>query len=141
MITFKNKKLREIDCGLYLFSSSIITTLLTMILFVLKFGILILAQMKLISNRSFLKIQCISLDYILYLYLNMNQWLNACVAFERTYTTIKDTNFEKRKSKLVAKFIIISSSIYDPFYHRLIDEENDNNEKRIYDVLLIIHQV
>ena len=102
MITFKNKKLQEVGCGLYLFGSSI-TTLLTMILFVLKFGILILEKMKLISNRSFLKIQCISLDYLLYLCLNMNQWLNACVAFERTYTTIKGTNFEKRKKETSCK--------------------------------------
>ena len=40
---------------------------------------------------------------------------------------------KKEKRKQVAKFIIIIiSSIYDPFYRHLIDEENDNNEKRIW---------
>ncbi|CAF1090135.1 unnamed protein product [Adineta steineri] len=140
IITFKNKSVREVGCGIYLLGSSI-TTLLTMIIFGLKFWILILAQMSVISNELFLKIQCISLDYLLRICLNMDQWLNAAVACERAITIIKATRFVKKKSKQAAKLVIILLLIFniiilihDPIYRRiLIDEENDNRyEKRIW---------
>ncbi|CAF1410014.1 unnamed protein product [Adineta steineri] len=140
MITFKNKVVHDVGCGLYLLGSSI-TTLLIMILFGLKCWILIFSQMGRISNRTFLRIQCITLDFLLQSCLNMDQWLNACVAGERAYTIIKGTRFQKKKSKTAAKIIIliliiviISTSIYDPFYRRLIDEENDD-EIRIWCII------
>ncbi|CAF1417530.1 unnamed protein product [Adineta steineri] len=140
LITFKNKSVREVGCGIYLLGSSI-TTLLTMIIFGLKFWILILAQMSVISNELFLKIQCISVDYLFRICLNMDQWLNAAVACERAITIIKGTNFVKKKSKQAAKLVIllllifnIVILIHDPIYRRLlIDAENDNDyEKRIW---------
>ncbi|CAF1501565.1 unnamed protein product, partial [Adineta steineri] len=140
IITFKNKSVREVGCGIYLLGSSI-TTLLTMVIFGLKFWILILGQMSIISNELFLKIQCISLDYLLRICLNMDQWLNAAVACERAITIIKATRFVKKKSKQAAKLVIllllifnIVILIHDPIYRRLlIDEENDNKyEKRIW---------
>jgi hypothetical protein len=96
MMTFKNKIVREVGCGLYLLGSSI-TILLTMIMFELKFLILLLAQMTIISNKSFLSFQCYSIDFILRVCLNMDQWLNACVASERAITVIKGTRFVKKK--------------------------------------------
>jgi hypothetical protein len=144
LITFKDKTLREVGCGLYLFGSSI-TTLLTMLMFGLKFWILILAQMSVISNRSFLKIQCISLDFFLRACLNMDQWLNACVASERAITAIKNTRFDKRKSKKAAKLVIvillvfiIGTSIVDPIYRRLIVEENEDDDDDIKRIWCII---
>ncbi|CAF4232249.1 unnamed protein product, partial [Adineta steineri] len=92
MITFKNKKLREVGCGLYLLGSSI-TTLIIIVLFTLKFWILIFAQMSQISNRSFLNIQCLLLDYLLRIFIHMDQWLNACVACERAITIVKGASF------------------------------------------------
>jgi hypothetical protein len=76
----------------------------------------------------------------------MDQWLNACVATERAITTIKGTRFEKKKSKLAAKFVIIIlliingiTFIHDPIYRRLIDEESndddDDNAKRTWCVV------
>jgi hypothetical protein len=70
----------------------------------------------------------------------MDQWLNACVAVERTMVIIKGTNFTKKKSRKAAKFVIIillivitGSYIHDPIYRRLIDEENDDDhENRIW---------
>jgi hypothetical protein len=71
----------------------------------------------------------------------MNQWLNACVAIERAFTIMKGARFQKKKSKKAAKIMIfilsivmISTSISDPFYRRLIDEENDS-ETRIWCIL------
>ncbi|CAF3528930.1 unnamed protein product [Rotaria sp. Silwood1] len=137
LITFNNKIICEVGCGLYLLGSSI-TTLLITILFGLKFWILVLAQMAIISNRLFLQIQCISLDFLLRICLNMDQWLNACVAIERAITIIKATHFHKDKSRKLAKLaiailliVIIGTSIYDPFYRRLIDEENED-DKRVW---------
>ncbi|CAF4353476.1 unnamed protein product [Rotaria sp. Silwood2] len=102
VITFSNKTVCEVGCGLYLLGSSI-TTLLTTIIFGLKFWILLLAQMALISNRLFLQIQCLSLDFILRVSLNLDHWLNAAVAMERAMTIIKATHFSKQKSKQIAK--------------------------------------
>jgi len=137
LITFKNESVRVVGCGLYLLGSSI-TTLFITIMFGFKFLILILSQLKIISNRSFLLFQCHSLDFLLRICLNMDQWLNGCVALERTLTVIKGPNFNKNKSKQAAKYVIITliifiigSSIHDPIYRRLIDEEDDD-EKRIW---------
>jgi hypothetical protein len=139
MITFKSKLVREVGCGLYLFGSSI-TALLTIIIFGLKFWILFLAQIERISNRTFLSFQCHSIDFLLRLCLNMDQWLNACVAMERAITAKKGFNFNKKKSKQAAKkviiilfILIVGTSIHDPIYRHLIIEENDDNdEKRIW---------
>ncbi|CAF4495349.1 unnamed protein product, partial [Rotaria sp. Silwood2] len=137
LITFNNKIICEVGCGLYLLGSSI-TTLLTTILLGLKFWILVLAQMSLLKNRLFLQIQCISLDFLLRVCLNMDQWLNASVAVERTITIISATHFRKKTSRKIAKIVIIillifiiGTTIYDPFYRRLIDEENED-DKRIW---------
>ncbi|CAF4744251.1 unnamed protein product, partial [Rotaria sp. Silwood2] len=135
LITFQNRQVCEVGCGFYLIGSSI-TTLLTTIIFGLKFWILVLAQMTVISNRVFLQIQCMSFDFLLRVCLNMDQWLNACIAVERTITVLKGINFNKKKSKTSAKIVIIilsifivSTNIYDLFYRYLIDEENEGDKR------------
>jgi hypothetical protein len=136
-ITFQNKRVRDVGCGLYLLGSSI-TTLLTTTMFGLKFWLLIVAQMGLIENRLFLSFQCHSIDFLLRTGLIIDQWLNACVAIERATTVIKGTRFNKKKSKQAAKLVIIivlivtiATGLDDPISRRLIDEENED-EKRIW---------
>jgi hypothetical protein len=141
MMTFKNKVIRKVGCGLYLLGSSI-TTLFTMIMFGLKFFILLLAQMTIITDRSFLLFQCHSIDFLLRIGLYMDQWLNACVASERAFTIIKSASFNKKQSKRTAKFVIlllliviVGTSIHDPISRDLIDEKNnddDDNMKRTW---------
>jgi len=138
MITFKNKRLHEVGSGIYLLGSSIFT-LLTIIMFALKFFILLDAQMEGITNRSFLNFQCISIDFCLRLSLHMDHWLNACVACERAITSIKTTSFNKRKSKKAAKYVIcillvlmIFTTIHDPLHRRLIDDDEHGENKRIW---------
>ncbi|CAF1277889.1 unnamed protein product [Adineta steineri] len=114
MITFKNGKLRKVGCSLYLLGSSI-TTLIIIVLFALKFWILIFAQMSQISNRSFLNIQCLLLDYLLRIFIHMDQWLNACVACEKAITVIKGASFKKKKSIKVAKFTVILLVVFNIF--------------------------
>ena len=136
--TFKSEELQKIGCGFYLFGSSI-TTLLIAIMFALKFFILLAAQMTYVSNRSFLNLQCISIDCLLRIGVNMDQWLNACVAIDRAIAAINGVHFDKKKSKRAAKYVIvflllftISASIHDPFHRRLLDEGDDEKEKRIW---------
>ena len=139
-VTFKNKRARRVGCGYYLLGTSIFTLIITTI-FGLKFWILILAQMEVIVNRKFLLIQCHSMDFLLRCSLSMNQWLNACVAIERAITMVQGAKFNKKKSKRVAKLMIllllifiIGTGLIDPIHRRLIDEENED-EKRIWCVV------
>ncbi|CAF1115837.1 unnamed protein product [Adineta steineri] len=71
----------------------------------------------------------------------MDQWLNACVAMERAVTIIKGVQFDKKKSKELAKKVLIIllilnilTLIHDPIYRQLYQEENDNddNKRRIW---------
>jgi hypothetical protein len=139
MITFQNRTARKSGCGFYLFSSSIIT-LMIMIVFLLKFLILSLSQMGSINNRSFLTAQCHSTDFLLRFSLTMDQWLNAFVAIERVFVVVKGINFNKKKSKSIAKwiisgFVLISmvTNIHDPIYRKLfVEDTNDDDERRLW---------
>ncbi|CAF1063083.1 unnamed protein product [Adineta steineri] len=140
-MTFNNKEICQIGCGIYLLTVSIIT-LFTMILFALKFWILLIAQMMYITSDSFLKIQCISIDFLLRIGINMDRWLSACVAIERVISVIKGTRFDKNKSKKMAKLIIlivfifnISTNIHDPIHRHLIKDNDNDNEKRIWCII------
>jgi hypothetical protein len=142
LMTFKSKETRKVGCGLYLFGSSI-TTLLTVIIFTLKFCILIIAQMTYIENRSFLYFQCSSIDFLLRSCLYMDRWLNACVGMERAFNIVKGPQFDKKKSKRVAKYIIfiltllmMITNIHDPIHRRLLDDGNDyDDDKRIWCII------
>jgi len=94
-ITFNNKSIYEVGCGLYLLSLSIISIIL-MILFQLKFVLLLLTQMTILEDGLFMKMQCHSLDYVIQVCLYSDQWLNACVAIEHVIT--------------------IASLIHDPYF-------------------------
>jgi len=137
LITFKSKESCQTGSGCYLLSASI-TNVFTMIIFALKFFILLIAQMTYITNRSFLSVQCYSMDFFLQVGLNIDRWLCACVAIERSILSIQGTKFNKQKSKKISKyiiFIVISlimiTHIPDSIHRRLIDD-NDNDEKRIW---------
>jgi hypothetical protein len=113
-----------------------------MMMFAMKFWILLVAQMTYDMNRSFLNIQCISIDFLLRIGLHIDQWLSACVAIERAITSLKGIHFNKKKSRQTAKYIIISllflvimTSIHDPIGRRLIDDGHDYEEKRIWCVV------
>ena len=136
LITFKNKSVQEVGCGLYLLGISI-NSLFLMISFALKFSLLLLTQMEIITNDKFLHIQCHSIDFLLRICLQMDQWLNACIAVERVITAIQGARFAKKQTRKVAKFIliflyliIISTSIHDPIYRRIANEENDGEDNQ-----------
>jgi hypothetical protein len=53
--------------------------------------------MSLITNRSFLYVNCISVDVIRKILLALSEWLNACVAFDRMISVAKGPRFDKNK--------------------------------------------
>jgi hypothetical protein len=136
-ITFRRKKSREVGTGYYLLFSSIISIFIIIVL-LFKFCELILSQMSLITNRSFLNINCILVDVCLRILLALSEWLNACVATERMINVIKGTGFDKKQSRKISKWIIlivfiflILTHIHDPIHRKLIDDI-DIDEKRIW---------
>ncbi|CAF3861738.1 unnamed protein product [Rotaria sp. Silwood2] len=140
MIAINNSEPRKTGCGIYLINTSI-TTLFTMIIFLLKFPILIIAQKTYITNRLFLQLQCTSIDFLLRIGLNMDQSLSACIVIERAVAPIKGTSFNKKKSKEMVKYIIlillilnIGTIIHVPIHRHLTndDDDDDDSEKRIW---------
>ncbi|CAF1074452.1 unnamed protein product [Adineta steineri] len=137
IITFQSQKLKEVGCGYYLLTSSISSTFMVFLL-TIKFFHLLLSQMEIIQNRSLLLFNCITNDVALKVLLALNEWLFACVAIERCINVIQGVNFNKGKSKRVAKWvipslflIIILSYIHDPIYRELIDDQ-DEDEHRVW---------
>jgi hypothetical protein len=131
LLTFQMKKTRDVGCGLYLLTSSIVS-MITMIVLFLKFWFLLGFQMGWINNRSFLHIQCLVMDYFLRFLLSAGDWFNACVALERTMNVLKGIQFSKKKSKQFAKWVIlfvfiltISTYIHDPIHRILIDDKEE----------------
>jgi hypothetical protein len=136
-LTFCREKSKQVGTGYYLLFSSIISILI-IILLTIKFWELILSQMSLITNRSFLYFNCISIDITLRILLSFSQWLNACVAFERMISVIKGSRFDRKKSRKFSKWIgvmvfifTIITHIHDPIHRKLIDDF-DIDEKRIW---------
>ena len=105
MITFQIKRNQEIGCEFYLLSSSAIS-LLVMIFITLKYLFLLLSQIAIITNRAFLGINCILIDFLLQSLLVVNDWLNVSIAIERTATTIRVT-FDENKSRSATRVVVI----------------------------------
>ena len=164
LITFRTKELRKVGCVLYLLASSI-TSLLTITMFTIKFWFVVLIQLYSTVNTSILRTDCVFLGPVLKLCLYLDGWLNACVAIERAVNVSKGVNFNKTKSKRVAKWIIMilfilimGSIVHEPIHHELFEyttqkyksmdnnltmnismESNTNVEyENVYNVLCVI---
>lgn len=106
ILTFKRKSSQDVGCGIYLFASSI-TSINIVILFSLKFWFLIYSYRKFFDKRIFMVSNCMIIEPLLKLLLNIDNWLNSCVACERAFSVFKGINFDKNKSRQVAKRIIV----------------------------------
>ena len=138
LITFKNQAPQKGGCGLYLLVLSIMTLLIVIVL-TLKFSILLIAQITCMTNGSFLRFQCISMNFLLNVCMVAYDWLGACVAIERAVTIGKGAKFHKDTSKKAAKymipllFLLLSmTTIHDPIYRRLLYDDNDEEQTRIW---------
>jgi hypothetical protein len=128
IVTFHTKKSREVGCGYYLLVSSYIS-LITIIVFALKFCFLVISQMALITNHSYLTFNCVAFELLLKVLLSSGDWLNSFVGIERVITVMQSTKFNKIKAKRVAKWMIVciciittTTHIHDPIYRRMIDD-------------------
>ena len=131
ILTFRNKKICGVGCGLYLIAASI-NSILTVVILNLKVWFLIISQMAIITSPLFLSINCISMDFLLRSIVAMTDWFFDCVSTERMITIILNVKFSKTKSTRAAKWVIlvlpiftIGSMIHDPIRRRLIDDEEE----------------
>ena len=126
-ITFRNKELRKMGCGIYLLASSI-TSLLTITMFTIKFWFAILTQLYSTVDSTVLRVDCVFIGPVLKLCLYLDGWLNACVAIERTVNVLKGVNFDKRMSRRMARrmifilpILILGSLVHEPICHDLFE--------------------
>ena len=103
-----------------------------MIALTFKFWFLVISQMMQITDRFLLYSSCRSTDFILRSFLITSDWFNACVTIERAVTVAQGAHFDKRKSRQVAKWMIISivviatlTSIQDPLHRDLVTDEDE----------------
>ncbi|CAF4139380.1 unnamed protein product [Adineta steineri] len=134
LITFQNKDLRQVGCGIYLLASSI-TSFLTITMFTVKFWFVVLTQMDLSIRLSIVRGGCVSIEPLLKLCLYLDAWLNAYVAIERAILVAKGIKFNKQKSQHIARriililpFCIMGSIIREPI-HRELHEVNAETNK------------
>ncbi|CAF1535820.1 unnamed protein product [Adineta ricciae] len=132
LLTFQNRSLRQTGCGLYLLASSI-TSLLTTIMFTIKFWFVLLTQMSISVHLSILQGGCKSIETLLKLFFYWDAWLNACIAVERAITVYHGVNFNKAKSKRYARWIIfilpfciMATIIHEPLYRQIFTYDMRN---------------
>nr|ACD54717.1 NHL repeat containing protein-like protein [Adineta vaga] len=130
-LTFKNREVRQVGCGLYLYASSI-TSLLTISMFLVNFWFAVLTQINVSTSFSILHGGCIIIEPILKLFLNCDTWLNACIAIERAIQVLKGIHFNRNKSKRVARWIIfilpfciMVSLIHEPLHRNMFEYKTE----------------
>jgi len=142
LLIFKSSEAQKIGCGLYLFTASLLS-ILTIITLSLKLTFLLLTQMTYITNITFLHIQCRIIDYILRICLSLVDWLSACVAIERAFIVFRKTKFHTKRSKQMAKRVILFlfiacaiSNVHETIFRRIIiDDDENENDARIWCVV------
>jgi hypothetical protein len=130
--TFSQRIAREVGCGLYLFVSSFLG-LLTMITLMCKIIVLLYTDQ---SNVS-----CSLTEFLLKWLPTSCEWMNACVAVERTLAVIYQTAFSRSESKRVSKWIGTSVLVFvgiicspELIFRRM---KHDNQDDRFWCVLTI----
>ena len=102
LMTFHRAEARRVGTGIYLFASSM-ASLITVIMYNIKFWFLIITQDQRSVSRLLLHSACVANEAILKLFVYTDSWLNACVAIERTITIFQGTKFNQKRSRRVAK--------------------------------------
>ena len=131
ILTFRRQSVIQVGCGVYLLANSIVSVL-TISFFTIKYWQLIVFQMNIITNDSFIFINCKLTDVLLKILLSFSEWLNACVSIERAFTIMQGARFSKLKSKYIAKyviwiilFVITISYIHDPISRQVFDDKDE----------------
>ena len=137
-ITFFRPKSREVGCGQYLLISSF-TSLFSMMAMMLKFWFLFYAHQDHNHMREIEEGNCFGFEMVIKIFVYYNDWLNACVALERTVTLLQGVTFNKERSKAIANtviiclLIIVAATFVPQFIHLRIFY--DNAEERSWCVV------
>ena len=131
IIILSKKKLRQVGCDLYLLTLAIFSQI-GLIFLLLRFIYMIISQMYIIDDQSFLEISCILLEYLVRLFPSIFDWLTVCISMERTYMIIKDVHFTQiigLKTLKLSRWIIlivvsmnVLTTLHRPFHLILTDE-------------------
>lgn len=132
LMTFERRQCRVVGCGIYLLALSL-TSLLAMIIFMMKFWFLFLIQTDVITDGNLVYVNCLLIEICMHVCLSTSNWLSACVAVERTVSVIMPLRFNQIKSKqisiriifLVLCFVILTY-LPDPLHRVLIKDEIEN---------------
>jgi hypothetical protein len=134
LLTFQQHEIRQVGCGIYLLTLSV-TSLLTIIMFTLKFWFLFFIQTTIITHPKFLHINCLLMDVSTQVCLSTSNWLGACVAVERTMSVLRQIKFNKKRSKQMSIWvvpiliiIVILTHLPDPLHRVLTDDESENRK-------------
>ncbi|CAF1180714.1 unnamed protein product [Adineta steineri] len=137
-LVFHNRNCRKVASGIYLRLSSIISTLVVSML-IIRFWFVTYTYMNPSINRKILQIGCLLFEPMLRFFLHMSNWLNTCVGIDRAMAVFQGTNFNKKKSRCIARwiscllpFLILSSMIYEFINRDLFD---DYEERRVWCVV------
>ena len=132
---FRTVQSRQVGVGFYLYTSSILSIIITSIL-TIKFWFFYLLHTALINNQIVMNAQCVVIDFLLRFLLSTSDWFSACVAIERVLNISQGVTFNKRKSIRIAKRIIpivffftVCTHLHDPVHRELI---YDAEEQRTY---------
>ncbi|UJR12450.1 hypothetical protein I4U23_016626 [Adineta vaga] len=127
-ITFKQPKVQEFGCGMYLLCLPLIGQL-GLSIFASRFFYLLVTQIYNVNNRFAVHWGCVVLEYLLSVCPMLFDWLTACVAVERSVNIIKGASFRKGDSVwwakriiLVLVVVVLSSAWHEPFIRHLIDD-------------------
>jgi hypothetical protein len=104
IVTFSRKKSREVGCGIYRLTSSIVL-LCSITLFTMKFWFLFLSHRDHLGDlvqQNILSHNCLGIELVLKIALYVDNWLGVCVAIERTFSVFHGITFDKKKSKRIA---------------------------------------
>ncbi|CAF1302906.1 unnamed protein product [Adineta ricciae] len=128
ILTFAQRTTRKLGCGWHLLITSIVSQLGIVI-----FGIRLNSFGT--TNKTFLSLSCILLEFFLSILPTINDWLSTCVTVERTIIAAHGVKFNRRKSVYYAKIVIlivvvinVVSALHKPFHHRLVIDSQHGND-------------
>ncbi|CAF3864961.1 unnamed protein product [Rotaria magnacalcarata] len=98
IFTFTQSATHESGCGLFLLVSSLIGFLTMIVLIVKVITMLVIKQTN---------ISCSLMEFLLKWWSGSCEWLNACVAIDRTWAVIHSVNYSRAKSKKRARWMIL----------------------------------
>ena len=130
--TFSQASTQEVGCGLYLLVSALVGFFTTLIL---------MSKMILLLVDRQTSVTCSLMEFLLKWGPASCEWLNACVAADRTRTVLYKTNFSRSTSRRLSKWItvnilVVIAALSSPelIFRRMVV---DTQDERVWCVLTL----